>query len=33
MMFHLDQVESEKDIFRKQLVGKPENIIENILMG
>ena len=28
-----DQVESEKDIFRKQLVGKPENIIENILMG
>ena len=29
----VDQVESEKDIFRKQLVGKPENIIENILMG
>ena len=29
----LEQVESEKDIFRKQLVGKPENIIENILMG
>ena len=28
-----EQVESEKDIFRKQLVGKPENIIENILMG
>ena len=28
-----DQVESEKDIFRKQLIGKPENIIENILMG
>ena len=29
----VDQVESEKDIFRKQLVGKPENIIENILIG
>ena len=28
-----DQVESEKDIFRKQLVGKPENIIDNILKG
>ena len=28
-----DKVESEKDIFRKQLVGKPENIIDNILNG
>jgi elongation factor Ts len=28
-----DQVESEKEIFRKQLVGKPENIIDNILVG
>ena len=27
------QVEEEKDIFRKQLVGKPENIIDNILTG
>jgi elongation factor Ts len=27
------QVESEKEIFRKQLVGKPENIIDNILTG
>ena len=28
-----DQVDSEKDIFRKQLVGKPDNIIDNILNG
>ncbi len=28
-----DQVEAEKDIFRKQLEGKPENIIDNILLG
>ena len=28
-----DQVESEKEIFRKQLIGKPENIIDNILIG
>lgn len=28
-----DLVEAEKDIFRKQLEGKPENIIENILAG
>ena len=27
------QVDEEKDIFRKQLVGKPENIIDNILTG
>jgi len=27
------QVEEEKAIFRKQLVGKPENIIDNILTG
>ena len=26
-------VESEQEIFRKQLVGKPENIIDNILKG
>ena len=29
----ISQVEEEKDIFRKQLVGKPENIIDNILTG
>jgi elongation factor Ts len=28
-----EQVESEKEIFRKQLEGKPENIIDNILTG
>ncbi len=28
-----ETVESEKEIFRKQLVGKPENIIDNILTG
>ncbi|MEN8253970.1 MAG: translation elongation factor Ts [Verrucomicrobiota bacterium] len=28
-----ETVESEKDIFRKQLEGKPENIMENILKG
>jgi elongation factor Ts len=28
-----DKVEEEKSIFRKQLEGKPENIIENILTG
>jgi len=28
-----DQVENEKDIFRKQLTGKPENIIDKILVG
>ena len=28
-----DQVESEKDIFRKQLTGKPDNIIDKILVG
>jgi elongation factor Ts len=28
-----DLVESEKAIFRTQLVGKPENIIDNILVG
>ena len=28
-----DTVEAEKEIFRKQLVGKPENIIDNILVG
>jgi elongation factor Ts len=28
-----EQVEEEKDIARKQLDGKPENIIENILTG
>ena len=28
-----DQVESEKEIFRKQLAGKPENIIDKILIG
>ena len=28
-----ETVESEKEIFRKQLVGKPENIIDNILVG
>ncbi len=28
-----EQVESEKEIFRKQLDGKPENIIDNILVG
>jgi len=26
-------IESEQEIFRKQLVGKPENIIDNILKG
>ncbi len=26
-------IKSEQDIFRKQLVGKPENIIDNILKG
>lgn len=28
-----DKIESEKNIFRKQLEGKPENIIDNILKG
>ncbi|MDF7826834.1 translation elongation factor Ts [Pontiellaceae bacterium B12227] len=28
-----ETVEAEKEIFRKQLVGKPENIIDNILTG
>jgi elongation factor Ts len=28
-----ETVEAEKDIFRKQLEGKPENIIDNILNG
>ena len=28
-----ETIESEKDIFRKQLEGKPENIMENILKG
>ncbi|VGO18780.1 translation elongation factor Ts [Pontiella sulfatireligans] len=28
-----ETVEAEKDIFRKQLEGKPENIMENILKG
>ena len=28
-----DQVENEKDIFRKQLTGKPDNIIDKILVG
>lgn len=28
-----ETIESEKEIFRKQLVGKPENIIDNILTG
>jgi len=28
-----ETIESEKEIFRKQLVGKPENIIDNILKG
>ena len=28
-----EQVEGEKEIFRKQLEGKPENIIDNILVG
>ncbi len=28
-----ENVEAEKDIFRKQLEGKPENIMENILVG
>ena len=28
-----DQVENEKDIFRKQLTGKPDNIIDKILIG
>ncbi len=28
-----ETVEAEKDIFRKQLDGKPENIIDNILKG
>ncbi len=28
-----ETVDAEKDIFRKQLVGKPENIIDNILTG
>lgn len=28
-----ETVEAEKDIFRKQLEGKPENIIDNILVG
>lgn len=28
-----DLIEAEQDIFRKQLVGKPENIIDNILKG
>ena len=28
-----DQVESEKDIFRKQLTGKPDDIIDKILVG
>lgn len=28
-----EKVDEEKEIFRKQLVGKPENIIDNILVG
>ncbi|MEN7972796.1 MAG: translation elongation factor Ts [Verrucomicrobiota bacterium] len=28
-----EKVEEEKEIFRKQLEGKPENIIDNILVG
>jgi len=28
-----ETIESEKDIFRKQLEGKPENILDNILKG